>query len=123
MKEILHIANIIDYPLKEWARHCYSVVMRLLGTGMVEGEIITGHYHYGDNVCDHCWIKMPDGRVCDPTRWQFEDKEPYIYFGPETEHYDEDSKRWDAEMDKLRDVLFGKGEREAKELRAALGLV
>lgn len=110
-----HIASIIDYPLSKWVNH-------LLKTQMVEGDIVTGYYHYGDIVCDHCWIKMPDGRICDPTRWQFEDKPPYIYFGVPSDNYDEDGKRWEAELDRLYDNTFGKMNRQAKDLQKAFQL-
>jgi len=68
--------------------------------GLVPGGVaVYGHWHgprHPESVFHqpskpfirHGWIVLPDGQVCDPTRWVFEHVAPYIYIGP-SDHYDE----------------------------------
>jgi hypothetical protein len=37
----------------------------------------------------HGWVLLDDGRILDPTRWSFEDVEPYIFLGESQRDYDE----------------------------------
>ena len=84
-----------------WRGKCYLIAMALLACEKVDGELVTGYYHYSDNVVDHGWVKYPDGAIADPTRWTIEDTTPTVYRGKETDNYDEDGKRWEAELDEL----------------------
>lgn len=71
--------------------------------------VVTGHVRYGffwgkvaegspfDHTSPlhrHGWVELPDGRIWDPTRWVFEDVDPYIYIG--------DSDDYDPGMRKVR---------------------
>lgn len=100
------LADRIGFSLDKWGGHCYQVAVALVRKGVVLGEVVTGYYDDGENVTDHCWIKLPDGTILDPTRFWLEDKEPYIFQGPADDHYDEGGVRWEAELEALRSKLW-----------------
>jgi hypothetical protein len=98
-----------------WAGRCYEMACTMVREKLVEGKAVYGNWtgpvkkgtmFAGRPVVHHGWVLLPDGRVCDPTRWAFEGKKPYIYIGP-ADHYDEggnkfrekqigDAPEWDA---------------------------
>lgn len=105
------VAEAIGFPLERWGGHCYQVVAAFLAAGVLEGaEPTTGYFHDtdGQNVTDHAWLKLPDGRICDPTRYWLEDKRAYIYFGPADHCYDERGVRWGRELHKIRKKFIPK---------------
>lgn len=88
--------------LKDWHGQCYAAACEL-------ENYLEGHARYGawwgpvgkvarlfftvvelgngEQFTRHGWFELPDGLICDPTRWAFEDLEPYIYVGP-NDYYD-----------------------------------
>jgi hypothetical protein len=96
MKTPAAIADAINFPLEQWPGHCTGVANACLQAKIVRGRLCYGHFiggiaktgHFaGRPFTHHAWIELKDGRVWDPTRWVFEDVEPYIYIGP-NDHYD-----------------------------------
>jgi hypothetical protein len=90
-------ANKISLPFEKWKGNCSYVCQLFLQFGLVKGEYCYGHYHgkiastgifANRPFSRHAWIKLPNGEVCDPTRWVFEDTKPYIYVGPNNGEYD-----------------------------------
>lgn len=88
-------------PPKTWEGQCYGmacIAADLLGDGAVA---VYGHYlgevdpdgYWGDKgvagFVQHGWVLLKDGRVLDPTRWSFENVEPYIFLGEPGGDYDE----------------------------------
>jgi hypothetical protein len=95
-------------PTSSWKGNCYGMACAMVKNGLVEGTAVYGHWRgpvspksifHGNPVIQHGWVLMPDGQVCDPTRWEFEGKRPYIYIGP-SDHYDEGGN-------KLREIRIG----------------
>lgn len=91
------IAHAIDLPLDKWPGNCAGVAALILFHGLVDGKDEYGFYlgptedgtmFAGKTMIRHGWIKLPDGRIYDPTRWVFEDVDPYIYVGHNTDDYD-----------------------------------
>jgi hypothetical protein len=98
----LHEAVIaLGSPPETWVGNCYAIAYQLVEAGLVEGRAVYGHY-LGPIAKDsffsekglavgfvpHGWVLMGDGRVLDPTRWVFENVEPYIYVGEVGEESD-----------------------------------
>jgi hypothetical protein len=87
-------------PTDNWKGDCYGIASRLVDKGLVKGVAVYGHWlgpiaetsYFGPKrgmpFCQHGWVLMPDKTIVDPTRWVFEDVEPYIYHG-ENDFYDE----------------------------------
>jgi hypothetical protein len=85
----------------KWKGRCYEVSCKLVEAGLVEGVPVYGHYlgyvgpesffgtRAGMPFVRRGWVLLPDGRVFDPTRWVFEDEEPYLYVGVNVGEYDE----------------------------------
>src|SRR5882672_10621556 len=96
MKTPAQIAAIINFPLEKWPGKCSGVANACLQANVVKGRLCYGHYvgpiaktgHFaGRPFTHHAWIELRGGRIWDPTRWVFEDVEPYIYVGT-NDHYD-----------------------------------
>lgn len=87
-------------PTETWEGQCYGmacIAAELLGGdatavyGHYLGEVSPDGYWFRKTGCSfiqHGWVLLPDGRVLDPTRWSFENVEPYLYLG-EADVYDE----------------------------------
>lgn len=49
----------------------------------VAAEVIASALHHNEDFSNHLWIRLPDGRVLDPTADQFEGLNlPPVYLGP-----------------------------------------
>jgi hypothetical protein len=99
------VARSIGMPLEKWGGHCYQVVAAFLAADVFDNaEPVTGYFHDADgqNVTDHAWLKLSDGRICDPTRFWMEDKPPYIFIGNADYCYDEKGVRWNRELARIR---------------------
>ena len=105
---VTQVAGNIGMPLEKWGGHCYQVVAAFLAADVLEGAVpVTGSYDDGENVTDHAWLKLPDGRICDPTRYWLEGKKrPYIFIGEPDECYDEMGLRWSRELAEIRRKLI-----------------
>ncbi len=88
-------------PTEGWKGNCYAIAKKAVDEKLVPGEAVYGMWHgpvakgsYFEErsqripFTQHGWVVMPDGIICDPTRWVFENVAPYIYLGP-ADHYDE----------------------------------
>jgi len=74
-----------------WEGNCYAIASTLLKHHLVEGRLVYGHYfgpvdqngYWGWRGAQpfyrHGWVELKDGRICDPTRWSFENVEPYVW--------------------------------------------
>ena len=88
-------------PSYKWHGKCTLIAHS--AHGFVGGHEVYGKYegrvdedgYWGDRRAlpnNHGWVLLDDGRVLDPTRWSFENVEPYIYIGSD-EDYDEGGNR------------------------------
>jgi hypothetical protein len=93
-------------PAPSWAGRCYAVACA--AADLIEDAApIYGHWvgpvssksiFAGRSLfVQHGWVLLPDGRVLDPTRWEFEGRAPYIYVGPD-DHYDEGGNKFRQAM-------------------------
>ena len=83
------MAEIINMPIERWPGQCFAVATYLVERGVVEGVVVSGHYHGyidPDSVfgfrpfTQHSWVVVGE-EIVDPTRWVFDGVEPYIYTG------------------------------------------
>lgn len=93
------VGNKIGIAPEKWVGRCHEISSMLLKKNVVKGRLHYGHWrgpihqdsHFAKRAhlgwCQHGWIELADGRICDPTRWVFESVDPYIYIGP-NDHYD-----------------------------------
>lgn len=84
------IESAIGLPVAQWHGRCYEVACAIVESGLVKGEAVYGHYlgpvaakgHWArrkDNLFQrHGWIVLQDETIIDPTRWSFENAEPYL---------------------------------------------
>ena len=90
-------------PLEKWGGHCYKVVAAFLAADVFDGaKPATGYYHNNKHVTDHAWLKLLDGRICDPTRYWLDGKRPSIFIGKSDKCYDEKGLRWARELAEIR---------------------
>lgn len=97
---IKKLEKAIGIPALDWEGRCHEIAIKVLRTGLVVGESRYGHYHGfispisshfgGRTFSHHGWIELPDKRICDPTRWCFEARDPYLYVSPTTNNPDYD---------------------------------
>lgn len=101
MYDHIHLPTIdecvraLDWPTEQWRGQCYGVALALVKSKLIPGRAVYGHYYgpiartsnpfgarAGTNFpVHHGWIIMEDDEtICDPTRWVFEDREPYLYY-------------------------------------------
>lgn len=91
---------------RKWAGNCYAIACA--ASDMIGGaEAVYGHwlgpisdkskFAGRELFVQHGWVLLKDGRVLDPTRWDFEGVEPYIYVG-DSDYYDEGGNRFRTAM-------------------------
>jgi hypothetical protein len=108
------VAKRIGRDVQDWQGRCHTVAGEFLLHGVVEGDLEYGCYlgpvHpvglFGllrlDQVQPlfewHGWIRTKDDLIVDPTRWVFENVEPYVAviypWQPEHAQYDASCQRW-----------------------------
>lgn len=69
---------------KSSANMCFMVCAPLEGLLRVHGvpiELCESTVKIKAGETNHCWLKLADGRVIDPTADQFDKKYPKVYFG------------------------------------------
>jgi hypothetical protein len=105
---IKHIEEALDLPASEWHGKCTFVSSALVQKGLIKGAPVYGHYlgpvdpsgYWGmRGACgfiQHGWVLLKDGRVLDPTRFSFENVDPYIHIGDADPDYDEGGNIWRA---------------------------
>ncbi len=91
------LGKAIGISPEDWEGRCYEIADAIVSAGLIEGRAAYGHFtgrvhpqsmFGGMLVVQHGWILRPDGLICDPTRWVFEKRPPYIFIGTD-EDYDE----------------------------------
>lgn len=104
------VADLIQIPLKQWPGNCYGIADAVIKAGFIRNaKLRYGHWHGfihpdspgfgGRKFTHHAWIQSGSGRIVDPTRWVFENVEPYIYSGPAVDpDYDFGGNRLRMEM-------------------------
>jgi hypothetical protein len=89
------IAERIEVPLARWAGNCYGIALAMVEAGLVPSgsRAVYGHWlgpiddrstfasRQGLGLTGHGWVETPGGQVLDPTRWAFENVDPYLYVG------------------------------------------
>lgn len=84
-------------PARTWHSGCSQLAHVAIAV-MGHGHYAYGHYlgyvdsngHWNDRIFQrHAWVLLNDKRIVDPTRWSFENVEPYIYVGKMDDDYDE----------------------------------
>lgn len=85
---------------KEWEGRCFEIASAAVrhkffpkGSVAVYGHWIgpiaeKSMFNIGTFFAQHGWVQIPDGSVCDLTRWGFTCEDPFIYWG-KNDHYDE----------------------------------
>lgn len=96
----------IGLTADRWKGNCYGIACAFVDKKLVEGVAVYGHWlgtvdvssmffpTSGLGFIQHGWIVMPHGKICDPTRWEFEGVSPYVYVGPNGGNYDEGGNQW-----------------------------
>lgn len=92
---VKRVEKVIGQRASKWKGNCYGIAGALVAKKLVEGVAVYGLYHghiaktsmfAGQPFARHGWVLAPDGTVIDPTRWVFEDVEPYIFEGHPRSH-------------------------------------
>lgn len=98
---VADVEKAIGSPAELWKGNCFAIASEVVEAGLVKGVAVYGHFRgkvdprsyfgmrSGLAFIQHGWVQLDDGRVFDPTRWGFEDREPYLYLHPLTSDYDE----------------------------------
>jgi hypothetical protein len=82
------IQDAINTPFERWKGNCYHISCQIVKSGIIKGKAVFGKYYgqvddqsmfAGGIFINHGWIETPEGKIIDPTRWVFENKEPYIF--------------------------------------------
>ena len=85
---IKKLEKVSGLPADEWHGKCADIAH--VACNLVGGDEIYGIYngfvdedgYWGSKaLCRHGWVLLEDGRILDPTRWSFENTEPYIFIG------------------------------------------
>jgi len=101
----------IGIPAERWKGRCYEISCKIVEAGIVTGRAVYGHYlgevakdgyfgHRSDLPFQgHGWILAAGHTLIDPTRWVFENVEPYLYIADEDDDvvidtYDEGGNLW-----------------------------
>ena len=97
--DIKVVEKAIGIPAKKWKGRCYEIACKMVKAKLVKGEPVYGHWvgpisrysHFANRrdlgFTNHGWVLVDEEKqlVVDPTRWVFEDREPYIFVGSEAE--------------------------------------
>ena len=87
------VAKAINLFPEDWKGKCMQIASAMVEKGLVEGVVVYGHWIgpfasgtiFSDRAkmgfTHHGWVSTPGNKVIDPTRWVFENVEPYIFQG------------------------------------------
>lgn len=92
------VEKTIRIPAEKWRGRCHEIAALLLKHKLVRGKLRYGHWtgivmkgsrldYYPNGLVRHGWVELADGTIVDPTRFDFEQKPPYIYVG-KNDYYD-----------------------------------
>lgn len=112
------VEKAIGIPAENWKGRCFEIASAMVRAKLVRGTAVYGHWtgpiastsHFADRrhlgFTNHGWILVDESTqlVVDPTRWVFEDREPYIFIGAEVD-IDDETWPYDEGGNKLRAVL------------------
>lgn len=97
---------IVGDPPEKWHGRCYEIAC-ILADHMKHAQAVYGHYrgpvdpegywgrHSSHPFIQHGWVIFKKHNfVMDPTRWSFENVDPYIYFDVPKLDYDEGGNSW-----------------------------
>lgn len=85
------VEKAIGIPARKWTARCFEIACLIVRAKLVDGVPVYGHYkgpvattgfwaeRRGQSFQRHGWIVLDDDRILDPTRWSFEDKDPYLH--------------------------------------------
>jgi len=102
--QIEDVEKTIKIPAERWRGKCHQIAALMLEHKLVKGKLRYGHWtgpvvngskfeKYPDGLVHHGWIELPNGQIVDPTRFEFEQKAPYIYVG-KNDYYDAGSNKY-----------------------------
>jgi hypothetical protein len=105
-RDLAHVLTVdavvatIGHPPHVWRGNCYAIACQMLDAGLVDGvarygkwlgPVAPGSYFARHPLPSHGWLEVADPDddvyIVDPTRWVFEDGEPYIWIGHDHEGY------------------------------------
>lgn len=100
---IKQIERAIHLKAEDWPGRCYEVAHLVVTSELVKGHAVYGFYSgpvarssmfyesaMGAGVVRHGWILLDEDTILDPTRWVFENDEPYVFVTDRHEgHWDE----------------------------------
>lgn len=97
--DIDRIAKKIKWPVSDWPKNCYAISVAIYRAKLVPaascvrygiwwGPVAEGSPFADRPFSHHGWIELPDRRIYDPTRYVFENVEPYIWIGSYSPDYD-----------------------------------
>jgi hypothetical protein len=92
LTRISDIAKRINWPVMDWPGNCYAVAVSIYQAKLVPrasrcrygvwwGPMKSRKHFLGRSFTHHGWIELPDKRIYDPTRFVFENADPYIWIG------------------------------------------
>lgn len=102
------VEQAMGVPAAQWHGRCFEVATAaaklIPGSRAVYGhwlgdvapEGFWGRIQNGPFI-PHGWVRLKEGGVLDPTRFSFENKEPYLWEGSNGTEYDEGGNRWRTE--------------------------
>ena len=109
---ITEIAKKIDVPVEQWKGKCFQVAYTIVRKKVIDDDCraVYGHYlgkiskksMFSDRIgmpfVGHGWILLSNDDIIDPTRWVFENVEPYMayinFYDNIAREYDEGGNEW-----------------------------
>lgn len=91
LPHIAIIAEAIDVPVENWKGRCHEICTAIIDVKLIDGRAQYGLYlgpihpdgYFGDRkICRHGWIMHENDSIVDPTRWVFENTDPYVFYCP-----------------------------------------
>jgi len=97
--DVKKIAREINVPEDKWTGRCFEIATKIYKSGLVPknsrvvyglwlGIIKDNNVFSGRPFTHHGWIELDDGTIYDPTRFVFENKNPYVWIGINAGEYD-----------------------------------
>ena len=121
VESVHQVGAFIGIPVTSWPGAYFGIASALVDSGILGGNAtaVFGHWtgpihkdsyfapRGGNGFCRHGWVLVQGGEeelVVDPTRWVFEEDDPYIFVGEPTD--DDDEWPYDEGGNKLRDACM-----------------
>jgi hypothetical protein len=101
--KLRELEEAVGSTADRWHGRCYEIAC--VAAKLYGGRPIYGHWlggvknggHWAERAghpfIAHGWLLLADGKVLDPTRWSFENVEPYVFVGESEGEYDEGGNR------------------------------